>query len=557
MFPFLQEVLVRRPLVRRLAAHCGAAVLITGLLTVAAPTALAAGTMTDLGVTSDSYTADLAVGGGRVFVAVADRVIVADTGGKLTGGVVTGLPGVRELAMSADDTRLYAALTGSNEVAEIDTATLAVTRRIDLSAHPCPSTLALLGERLWVGHGCDNGPGGVVGLDLSAATPAPVAVGGEHLRAPVLAAAGDTLVVGRTSLHHADMLVYDVGGGSPELRGTIDGAEWRMDYLRDLALTSDGTTLFSAADSPGHFTRYDTRTLAATGTYGDGWDGWDGYPSAVALGSGGAYVAAGRQWGSTDLTLYDAATGTAMFAADQPDAELLPNGVAFSGPDVFVLLQSSANRLLLWRVTGVALPASHLTVTAPARAYVGSPVTIEGRLTRTDGKALGLKPLMVTRRLLDGTKQPIAGVTTQTNGTFTLEDTPPDIGEVTYLVFWEGDDDYRRSSASVTVTVRHRSTLTMDGPQSGFVGKGVELTGVLTAGGKPPSPGATLTVQRSVYVDNVSDGSVKLPPVTVNADGTYTFTDTPAIAGRYSYLALWSGDAAAGPAKATHQVMVE
>ncbi|MEV6157844.1 hypothetical protein AB0L53_46655 [Nonomuraea sp. NPDC052129] len=80
---------------------------------------------------------------------------------------------------------------------------------------------------------------------------------------------------------------------------------------------------------------------------------------------------------------------------------------------------------------------------------------------------------------------------------------------------------------------------------------------MLTAGGKPPSPWATLTVQRSVHVDNVSDGSVKLPPVSVNADGTYTFTDTPAIAGRYSYLALWSGEVTAGPAKATHQIMVE
>jgi hypothetical protein len=76
-------------------------------------------------------------------------------------------------------------------------------------------------------------------------------------------------------------------------------------------------------------------------------------------------------------------------------------------------------------------------------------------------------------------------------------------------------------------------------------------------GGKPPSPGATLTVQRNVSVNNVSAGSVKLPPVRVNADGTYTFTDTPAIAGRYSYLALWSGEATAGPAKAIHRIMVE
>ncbi|GAA3105411.1 hypothetical protein [Nonomuraea salmonea] len=73
--------------------------------------------------------------------------------------------------MAQDGARLYAALSGSNEVAEIDTATLAVTRRLDLSSHPCPVSLALLGERLWVGHGCDTGKGGVVGLDLSATAP--------------------------------------------------------------------------------------------------------------------------------------------------------------------------------------------------------------------------------------------------------------------------------------------------------------------------------------------------------------------------------------------------
>ncbi|MER6583683.1 hypothetical protein, partial [Nonomuraea sp. NPDC001023] len=257
-------------LVRRLAAYCGAAGLITGLLTVTAPAASAAGTPTDLGV-ADSYAADLAVGGGRVFVPAGDRIIVADTDGNLTDGVVTGLPGVQQLAVNVDGTRLYAALTASNEVAEIDTASLAVTRRIDLSAHPCPSTLALLGERLWVGHGCDNGTGGVVGLDLSASIPAPVAVGGEHLRPPVLAAAGDTLVVGQTALHDADVLVYDLGEGAPALRGTIEGEESHIDSLRDLTLSSDGGTLFSAADAPGHLSRYDTRTLAATGTYGAGW----------------------------------------------------------------------------------------------------------------------------------------------------------------------------------------------------------------------------------------------------------------------------------------------
>ncbi|GAA4519644.1 hypothetical protein ACFSTC_38620 [Nonomuraea ferruginea] len=37
----------------------------------------------------------------------------------------------------------------------------------------------------------------------------------------------------------------------------------------------------------------------------------------------------------------------------------------------------------------------------------------------------------MTRRLVHGTKEPIAGVTTRKDGTFTFEDPPPDLGEVT------------------------------------------------------------------------------------------------------------------------------
>jgi hypothetical protein len=546
---------VRHPLVRRLAVCCGVAGLITGLLTVPVPAALAADTTTDLGVTLDSFDADLAVGNGRVFVSAGDQIIVADTGGKATGDAVTGLSGVDQLVMNADATRLYAALAGSNEVAEIDTASLAVTRRIDLSAHPCPHTLALSGEWLWVGHGCagEQGgeDGGAVGLDLTAATPAPVTFGRVYARPPVLAAAGDTLVVGEIGMHHADMLVYDVGDGTATLRGEIDGQTWRIDYLSDLALTSDGSTLVSAADAPGHFTRYDTTTLKRIGTYGDGWDG---YPAGVAIGTGGAYVAAGRQWG-TDLTLYDAGTGAAVFSADQPDAELIPGGVAFSGPDVFALLLNPAGRLLLWRLHGVTLPASALTVTTPARTWFGSPVTVEGRLTRANGKPATIQPLTVTRRLPDGTSEPLDSVTTGMDSGFTFTDTPPGVGDVTYTVLWDGDSRSRWSSTSTTVTVRHISALTLDGPASGTVGEPMELTGVLTAGGRPAAPGATITLQRTV-TDGGSSKTVKLPPVSTNADGSYAFTDTPETAGRYAYLAMWTGNATAGAAKAIHPVTV-
>ncbi|MEV4570522.1 Ig-like domain-containing protein [Nonomuraea sp. NPDC049419] len=544
---------MRHALVRRLAAHLGAVSLITGLLTVATPAAAAADAVTDLGVSFPYSSAGLAVGGDRVFAAAHDRIIVADTEGNLTGDVVTGLLAIRELALNADGTRLYAALGGRNEVVEIDTASLAVTRRFDLSAR-CPSALALLGERLWVGHGCGGDTGGVVGLDLSATAPAPVALVDGLRFTPELAAAADTLVVERSDGRFSDVLIYDAGGGTPVLRGTIEGELHRMNGLRALALTPDGTTLVTATDSPFHYTRFDTRTLAATGTYGDGWDG---YAAAVATAGDGAYVAAGRDWGSNDLTLYDTATGAVMFAADQPDAEALAEGLAFSGQDIFMLLRSSTDRLLLWRVTGTGLPASTLEVTAAMYATVGSPATIEGRLTRADGKPLALKPLMVTRRTVYGTKEPITGVRTGEDGTFSFEDTPQERGELGYLVYWEGDDRYRRSNAAVTLTVRDRSTLTLDGPETGTAGTTVQLTGTLTAGGRPPSPGSVITVQRKVFVDDVIDGSVRLPPVTVNDDGTFTLTDTLAIAGRYDYLAQYRGDTASSSAKATHRITVE
>ncbi len=42
---------------------------------------------------------------------------------------------------------------------------------------------------------------------------------------------------------------------------------------------------------------------------------------------------------------------------------------------------------------------------------------------------------------------------------------------------------------------------------------------MLTAGGRPPAPGATITLQRTV-VDDDSSETVKLPPVSTNADGS-------------------------------------
>ncbi|MET8991765.1 hypothetical protein ABZW49_40480 [Nonomuraea wenchangensis] len=501
-----------------------------------------------------SSAADLVVGSGNAYVSAEDRIIVTNTSGTVTG-TVTGLSGVSGLALAAHDTRLYAALRGSNEVAEIDTSDLTIIRRMSLSTYPCPSTLAVSGTRLWVGHGCGNSwQGGVVGLDLTAETPTPATFGRRHYAAPALAAAGDTLVVGETAIGPADLLVYDISGAAPSLKGEIDGHTWYLDNLHEIALTSDGSSALTAGGAPYHFARYDTTTLSRTSVYGD--QSLDGYPASVAISASDSYIAGGRRSG-TDLTVYDATTGSIVLSADNSAGDLVAGSIAFSGADVYALVLSSANRLHLWRLTGVALPASTLTMKAPSQVLTGAPVIVHGQLTLADGTAPGVQPLTVTRHLPDGTSTRLEDVTTTADGAFTFADTSPGVGPVTYTVLWDGDARARGSSTSITVTIKYRSSLTLTGPRRGITGKAVRLRGMLVVGGQQPTPGATLKVWRSVTAGDDTASTTPLPAVAVSDDGSYRFTDTPATAGTYAYIVQWPGDATAGGAKALHRVIVK
>ncbi|WP_182877924.1 hypothetical protein [Microbispora sp. H10670] len=152
----------------------GSLLVMAGLLAAQSPAAAAAdtGVVADLGVVA-GRGGDVAAGGGKVFVAADDRIVVASYDGRPVD-TISGLPGAVALPVSDGARKVYAALRDSNEVIEIDTATVTITRRIDLSAYPCPSTLTQSHNRLWIGYGCgEAGEGGVVGLVLSATAPTP------------------------------------------------------------------------------------------------------------------------------------------------------------------------------------------------------------------------------------------------------------------------------------------------------------------------------------------------------------------------------------------------
>ncbi|WP_433347664.1 hypothetical protein ACQP25_30875 [Microtetraspora malaysiensis] len=544
----------------RLLVALGSALAVTaGLLTAVAPAASAADSTTYLGEFPGG--GDVAAGGGKVFVAAGGRIIVADTQGTVTGDV-TGLSDAVHLAITPDGTRLYAALRDSKQVAEIDTADLTVTRRIDLAPYPCPGNLSLSGSRLWIGYGCDNDDwwvSGVVSLDLSATAPEPVRIETSRmLNAPLVVAAGNTLVVAEPGTSAADLMVYDTSVTPAILRGVISGEMYGgLSRLRDLAITPDGSMVVSSCGAPYRFDGWDTTSLTRVRTY-DREPTSTSYPRAVAISPDGAHVAGGWVSGNrADIALYNTETTAKTYTYDNRADEVVAGSLTFSGADVFGLLKDlRTNRLHLWRLHGGTLPASTMTLTAPSTATVFKPLTMTGRLTLPDGSAPGAQPLVVTRRLPDGTSTTLTGVTTAADGTFTITDTPPIGGAISYDVLWNGNSDFRWSRKPATVTVgKHQSSLALSGPAEGIARKQLQFSGALDTGDQAPPPGASLTVQRTVSNRNGTI-TTTLPAVTPASDGSFSFTDTPTEGGAYKYTVQWAGDDSFLPAQASHDVTV-
>jgi YVTN family beta-propeller protein len=534
---------------RRIASAAAVAALVA-----AAAVGVAASATADDGTTLlDGVTGvgDAAAGAGKVFVAAVDRVVVADAGGAVID-TVTGLAGAAGLALSADGTRLYVALRNSNEVAEIDTGTSQVLRKIDLEGHACPTHLALSGSRLWVGYGCDGQwAGGVVTLDVTVASPTVFGVADRKFGAPTVAAAGGVLALGETDLSPSSIYVYSVNGEEATLRGTIS-----VPALNELALSPDGGLLVVASGYPYTHLGYDTGTLAEVRRYGD--PNW-GYPNAAQISPDGLYLAAGRySFGGPELVIHTAADGAVVNQADNPAGDLVNDSVAFLGTDVFAVVEDWPNRqFFLWRVARATVPKSAISLTAPTSATALDPMTVTGRLSLADGAAPGAQQLAVTRILPDDTRTTLSA-TTAVDGTFTITDTPPVSGDVRYDVSWDGTANYQGSSASVTVPVAARAaTLTLTGPATGEDGKRLRLSGKLSLDGEAPAEPQILAVTRTIWNNRLNGVTEYLPAVTTDSLGAFKIVDTPTQGGRYVYTVSWDvGSQVYAPASATREIMV-
>ncbi|MEV6480718.1 Ig-like domain repeat protein [Streptomyces sp. NPDC051576] len=95
-------------------------------------------------------------------------------------------------------------------------------------------------------------------------------------------------------------------------------------------------------------------------------------------------------------------------------------------------------------------------------------------------------------------------------------------------------------------------TLTVNAPSSAARAKKLTVTGKLSATVALPA-GAKLTVTRT---DLESTKGKALPAVTVAANGTYSFTDTPPVGGTVTYKVSYAGDAGHAAVSASDKVAV-
>jgi hypothetical protein len=194
-------------------------------------------------------------------------------------------------------------------------------------------------------------------------------------------------------------------------------------------------------------------------------------------------------------------------------------------------------------------PAAAVTLTGPSVGIAGNSLTLTGTVTLPAGTPPAGATVKVTRTAA-GSKTPVTlpPVSTATDGTFTLSDTPTAPGTYTYAASY-GDS----SAGSVVVNVTPNMTvLALSGPDSLRIGSELTLSGTLTFDGNPAPAGTTVTVTRSWS----GSSHTTTFPVTTAADGTFTVTERLTSFGTFSYTAQYAGSPTAGPATAQWTVTV-
>lgn len=398
----------------------------------------------------------------QVFVSTgtSNSVVVLSWDGVVID-TLTGMEGAQGMDVDAESGTVYVAQSGDNQIAAIDTTTLAVTR-YPTSGTPCPRNIAVTDGIVFYGHaGPDCSSWGGVGvLDPGQGGAIGEATGVNSLYQPQIAAAAGVMVVIEQGLSPTSPRSYAISGTS------LNPLGYRSDVgsnSQDLAIAPDASEVVVASGWPYVHRAFDPFTLDTLYAYPT-----TNYPNAAAISDGGSLAAMGTDSSyDNDIWLFDRGTTTISSAFEMenltPSMTLYPGGLAFGGTDRLFAIGWETyydNQRYLMIQPLEAKQEASLSLSAPDHVRVGDEVAVTGRLG-VGSEFAGQK--LTVSRISDGVSTSLGEVTVQPDGTVSLADTPPTFGQVRYIARWAGDDTYAPAigiSGAVSV-VRTPSTLTV------------------------------------------------------------------------------------------------
>ncbi|MDT0463946.1 NHL repeat-containing protein [Streptomyces gibsoniae] len=355
--------------------------------------------------------------------------------------------------------------------------------------------------------------------------------------------------------------------------GEVDG----ITDVTDLALSDDGSTLYAAASGNHQIVALDAATLDVKTRYTVPTTTG---PTHVAVSGGKVWFTYGDQWAG-DLGSVDPAAGTvttdhyssklwgqALLDTDPGRPGVLAVGETGMSTDSMAVLDvsSGAPQQVAYYHGDYSLNSgiqdidlvpggTHVLVNGTERqAYANGTFTADGAYPK--GTDADIAPNGLVAQANGATVSvyrpdetvPIRTYDTGSSGAKTPLAWSPDSAELFALVV---------TNSGWVVTplgnpTLEQPTLTVNAPSTATGGKQLTVSGTLSTPTQLPA-GTGLTVVRT---DTENPKGTVLPAVTVQADGSYSFTDTPYAGGTATYKVSYAGDGTHAAATATAQVKV-
>lgn len=535
---------------RLLSTVASTAILMTPWVTMSGRVAAWADTTAHLPLTS--ALSDMAVdeSANHLFFTAAGgtSVYVTDLSGA-NPSTVDSLPGASGLAVSADGSTVYVAVSGAGDVVAIDATTLHVTATY--TGMQCPADVALAGGKLWFSDGCGAGSIGSVDTSTIPATVTRAVVPDTWSAAPRLASGGagtSVLAAGESGVSPSQLATYDVSGATPRLLAKVDDPNV-CSNLGSLAVSPSGADVAVACGSPYHVSVLKAADLSAEGYYGES----SPYPAAAAVSSDGGFVAAGFSQHTPNVQVFPwgQPAPTASYDLEAGGHGLLPADALRFGPsgDLYAVVPTSVdnNDFDLMVLHGATLYPATVTVGAtPAAPARGQTVQVSGTLSSASPIAEG-QALQVSRHDLSGTTA-LPPTTTGAGGSFGFSDAPTIGGPVTYTVSWAGDGTHRTARGGTTVQVaRVATTISIASNAARYSYRARAYVSVHL--------GATYNSRVvSIYATPYRGSRRLLRSAAVNSHGTLVASYV--VTRRTRFTAVFAGDYRHAPASASTTVLV-